>query len=90
MLPIHRWTMRADCLVDMYSRADHAAGYEALHGLPRHLCDFELNRPTSLPLNNASPFAHDLARADILCLQADEVASATLAVYCEIEEHKIS
>ena len=51
-----------------------------LHGLPRGRCDLELHGALSLVLHHHGTGGHLVAVADVPNLEADEVATAKLAV----------
>jgi hypothetical protein len=59
-------------------------------GIPRGLGDFELHRPRSLLLHDDSPGGDAVAVADVADLQADEIASAQLAVDIKVEWRELS
>ena len=62
---------------------------QAFDRLPRHFRDFELDGATGLELGNDPTIADESARADILCLETDQVRRPQLAVDSQVEESEV-
>ena len=56
----------------------------------RLLGDFELDRPSGLPLDHGGAIAHPATGAHVVDLQRDEIAAAQLAVDREVEQGEVA